>query len=209
MRLYPDVRPRRLSALVRDVCALAALLLLAWLGLAVHDAVDRLAALGEGVRGAGGAVRGGFDRAAGGVGGTPLVGGRLEEALREAGAATGGDVEVAGRRGEDAAHELADVLGVLFFGLPAVLVLALWLPRRIEQVRTLTAAAGALAEPADPERARLIAMRAAFGLPYAELVRHTPDPLGDLAAGRYDGLLAAAFDEVGLRPPVPVSSAAR
>lgn len=207
MRLYPDARGRRLSALVRDACALFALLLLVWLGVAVHDAVDRLAALGEGVRGAGGAVRGGFDRAAGGVGGTPLVGGRLAEALREAGAATGGNVEDAGTRGEDAAHDLADVLGVLFFGLPAVLVLALWLPRRVAEVRTLTAASRALAAPSDPERARLIAMRAALGLPYAELVRHTADPLGDLAAGRYDALLEAAFEQAGLRPPARTASA--
>jgi hypothetical protein len=43
-------------------------------------------------------------------------------------------------------------------------------------------------------------MRAAFSLSAAELARHTRDPIGDLAEGRYDPLIAAAYDEAGLRP---------
>jgi hypothetical protein len=201
VRLYPDAPAPRASALIRDVTAVVVLVLLAWLGLTVHDAVDRLAALGEGVSAAGGAVEGGFERAADGVDDAPLIGGRLGDALRDAGEGTGGNVSDAGERGESAAHDLADILGIVVFGLPATFVLALWLPRRTAEVRTLNAAARALAVPDDPEHSRLVAMRAAFSLPYAALARHTPDPLGDLAAERYDRLLAAAYDEVGLRPP--------
>jgi hypothetical protein len=201
MRLYPDAAAPRLSAFGRDVAALLVLLLLVWLGVAVHDAVDQLAVLGEGVSEAGSAVQGGFESAADSVDGTPLVGDDIGDALREAGEGTGGNVQDAGERGEQAAHDLADILGVLFFGLPAVLLFALWLPRRITEVRTLNAAASALGGAADEERRRLVAMRAAFSLPYAVLIRYTPDPLGDLAAGRYEPLVAAAFDDVGLRPP--------
>jgi hypothetical protein len=43
-------------------------------------------------------------------------------------------------------------------------------------------------------------MRAAFGLPYGELLRFTKDPLGDLEAGRYDALVAAELEQVGLQP---------
>lgn len=206
MRLYPDDRARRLATLARDVGALVALLLLAWLGVTVHDAVDRLAALGEGVREAGGAVQGGFERAAEGVDGTPVVGGPLAGALREAGEGTGGNVEGAGRRGEDAARDLADVLGLVVFGLPAVLTLGLWLPRRAGEVRTLNAASRVLRDAGDPDRARLVATRAALALPYSALVRYTADPIGDLVAGRYDALVQAAFADVGLRPP-PVTAA--
>ena len=46
-------------------------------------------------------------------------------------------------------------------------------------------------------------MRAAYGLPYERLVRYTPDPLGDLEAGRYGDLVAAALDDAGLRAPEP------
>ena len=42
-------------------------------------------------------------------------------------------------------------------------------------------------------------MRAAFSLHAAELARHTNDPIGDLAAGHYDPLIDAAYDEAGLR----------
>ena len=54
-------------------------------------------------------------------------------------------------------------------------------------------------------------MRAAFALPYETLLRYTDDPLGDLAAERYDPLIAAVLEdsglklngEGGLRSPVP------
>ena len=51
-----------------------------------------------------------------------------------------------------------------------------------------------------PERRRLLAMRAAFGLPYGELLRFTKDPLGDTEAGRYDALVATKLEQAGLRP---------
>ncbi|HEX8101693.1 MAG TPA: hypothetical protein VF533_03705, partial [Solirubrobacteraceae bacterium] len=61
--------------------------------------------------------------------------------------------------------------------------------------------------PLDDERRRLIAQRAAFGLPYGALLRHTPDPLGDLQAGRYEGLVAAELEHAGLAPRGATSSA--
>src|SRR3712207_6863006 len=52
---------------------------------------------------------------------------------------------------------------------------------RSAQARALRAAARVLdGVETDPERARLLAHRAAFGLPYARLLRFTRDPLGDL-----------------------------
>jgi hypothetical protein len=46
-------------------------------------------------------------------------------------------------------------------------------------------------------------MRAAFALPYDVLLRYTPDPFGDLASERYDALVAAAAEDVGLRARAP------
>jgi hypothetical protein len=201
VRLYPDVPARRMATIVRDLMALALIVLFAWLAVEVHDAVDRLAVLGAGVRGAGESVHGGFDGAADRVEDVPLAGGRIADALRGAGAETGGEVAELGASGERAAHRLANILGLLTFGLPTLLVMLRWLPARVEQVRTLTAAARVLREPAASERRRAIAMRAAFSLPYGQLVQHTRDPLGDLVAERYDPLVAAALEDAGLRPP--------
>jgi hypothetical protein len=155
--------------------------------------------LGEGVESAGNAVDGGFESAADAVDGTPIIGDSLGDALRGAGEGSGGEVADLGRGGAGAAHDLANLLGVLFFALPAALLLLWTLPPRIRQIRRLNAAARAVGE-LTPERRRLLAMRAAFGLPYGELLRFTKDPLGDLEAGRYDALVAAELEQSGLRP---------
>jgi hypothetical protein len=123
----------------------------------------------------------------------------LGEGVRKAGAAVplvGDPVESLGKRGEDEVHRLATLLGLLAGGLPAVLLLSRYLPDRVAQVRRLTAAEHVL-RGGDP---RLVAMRAAFSLPYGRLVSYTRDPLGDLADGRYEALVAAALDDAGLRP---------
>lgn len=199
MRLYPEQRAARVDAAARDLATVLALVVFALVALEVHDAVDKLAVLGEGVETAGKGVSGGFDAAAEAVDGTPIVGDELGDAFRGAGEGTGGEVEELGRGGAGAAHDLADLLGLLFFALPSALFLLWALPPRVRQVRRLNEAVRALAD-LSPERRRLVAMRAAFGMPYGELLRFTPDPLGDLEAGRYDALVAAELDRAGLRP---------
>lgn len=199
MRIYPDTHDDRGRAVARDALTILTLIVLAWLALKVHDTVDKLAVLGTGVRDSGEAVQSGFGAAADAVSGIPVVGGDMGDALRDAGKGTGGNVADAGQAGEDRVHDLANLLGILFFALPASILLVTTLPGRIRQVRELNAVERLL-DVTSEERRRLVAMRAAFSLPAAALARHTRDPLGDLAAGRYDPLIAAAFDEAGLRP---------
>jgi hypothetical protein len=198
MRLYPDTPDDRGRAVARDALVLLTLFVLAWLALKVHDAVDALAVLGSGVADSGDAVQGGFESAGDAVDGVPVVGGELGDALRDAGEGTGGEVAEAGREGEERVHDLANLLGVLFFAIPASILLLATLPGRIRQVRELNATERVL-DVTSEERRRLVAMRAAFCLPARELARHTKDPIGDLAGGRYDALIDAAYDEAGLR----------
>ena len=199
MRLYPDLPAQRVATVARDALVLALLAVFAWLAVQVHDAVDELAVLGEGVREAGTSVRGGFETAADAVDDTPVIGGELADGLRQAGEGTGGNVAEAGREGERRAHDLADLLGALTFGIPAILLLVQFVPQRVGQVRRLTAAARVF-RGGGGERDRLLAMRAAFSLPYSRLLQYTDDPLGDLAAGRHDRLVAAAYAEAGVLP---------
>jgi hypothetical protein len=166
MRLYPNIPHRRFSALVQDVAFLLVLALLAYIGLRVHDTVNKLDVLGKGIHDVGEHV--------------PLV---------------GGDIADAGQRGEDNVHRLANLLGLLTAGIPAVLVCGYYLPPRIAQIRQLTAASHVL----EGASQRLVAMRAAFGLPYGQLLRYTRDPLRDLEEERYDALVAAALEDAGLR----------
>lgn len=201
MRFYPDIPSRRAATLGRDVLVLLLLVLLALLALEVRNAVNGLAVLGEGVQGAGSSIQDGFDTAADAVDGTPLVGGDLADGLRDAGEGSGGNVAELGARGEEKTHQLADLLGLVTFLLPSLFLLGRFVPDRVDQIRRLTAASKVLGEPGSSERRRLVAMRAAFSLPYGELLRFTRDPLGDLEAQRYDALVTAAFEDVGLRPP--------
>ena len=200
MRLYPDPPLQRLGLIARDLAVVLGLALFAKIGLEVHDAVDKLAVLGEGVESAGGAVTGGFESAAEALDGAPFVGDDIGDALRGAGEGSGGEVQDLGRGGAGAAHDLADLLGLVVFGLPAALLLLWAVPPRVRRVRRLNAAARVLALPSE-ERRRLVAMRAAFSLPYGALLAYTRDPFGDLEAGRYDALVRAELDQAGLRPP--------
>lgn len=199
MRFYPALPAQRVRTVLRDLAVLLLLFLFAWLGLKVHNAVDQLAVLGTGVEDAGTEIQGGFDTAAEAVHGVPIVGGDLADGLRDAGRVSGGELAERGQAGRESVHRLANLLGLVTFLIPALLVLSLTLPDRISQIRGLTAAERVLSGALDPDRRRLLAMRAAFSLPYGELVRYTRDPFGDLAAGRYDALIAAALEEAGLR----------
>jgi len=202
VRLYPDIPRSRRAAILRDLLVLVLLVLLAWLGVKVHDSVAALASVPRGVAESGGAIQRGFESAGDTVGDAPVVGGPLGDALRDAGASAGGQITETGRAGEEDVNHLANLLGFLMFLLPAVAVLSRFLPERVMSVRRLTAASRAIGTALTPERERSLAMRAAFGLPYERLVRYTPDPLGDLEAGRHDRLVAAALDDAGLRPAV-------
>jgi hypothetical protein len=197
MRLYPDTADDRGRAVAKDALVILTLIVLAWLGLKVHDTVDKLAVLGTGVHDSGQVVQDGFDSAADAVDGVPVVGGELGDALHGAGEGTGGNVAQAGAEGEQRVHDLAKLLGFLMFAIPASILLVLTLPGRIRQVRELNAT-DRLLDISTEDRRRLVAMRAAFSLPAAELARHTRDPIGDLAAGHYDPLIDAAYDKAGL-----------
>jgi hypothetical protein len=172
-----------------------------WCGTKVYDLVAALAVLGEGVREAGSTVQGGFDSVADAVSGIPVIGDELAGAFTGAGEGTGGNVAELGQSGVDAVYLLARTLGILTALLPISVLLVAVVPRRVRVIREMSAAREVSGiDLEDPERRRLLAMRAAFGLPFRELLPYTRDPFGDLAEGRYDALVEAALADVGLRP---------
>ncbi len=187
MRIYPDTPNERGRAVARDALILLTLFVLAWLALKVHDTVDKLAVLGTGVRDSGNAVQDGFGAAADAVSGVPVVGGEVGDALRDAGSSTGGEVADAGSAGEERVHDLANLLGFLFFAIPASILLA-HNPPGEDQTGTRAERRPALprrtslgrAPPPDSDESSLLAPSE------RDLTRYTKDPLGDLELGRYD-----------------------
>jgi hypothetical protein len=202
MRLYPAAGRPLAVTVAADLLLLLLLALFARLAFDVHDAVERLTPLGAGLEDAGGSVRRALHDVAAGVGSIPLVGGQLADRLRRAADATSGEAVAAGRDAQQQVHELARTLGWLTFAVPSLLALVQYLPLRIAQIRRLTAGAR-IAGAAAAAHPRLLAMRAAFSLPYATLAHHTSDPFGDLERGDYDALVAAAREDAGLGPAAP------
>jgi hypothetical protein len=206
LTLYPQLPGLRRAQVVRDLLVLALIVFFVWCGVRVHDLVADLAVLGSGVREAGTAVEGGFDSMAGAVSNIPVVGGSLSDAFTSVGSGTGGNLATLGQSGEDAVYLLARALGIMTAALPIAVLLVAVLPRRVRGIRDMTAARTVTVDLGDPERRRLLAMRAAFGLPFRELLPYTRDPFGDLVEGRYDALVSAALADAGLRSSVAASA---
>src|SRR4051794_21080460 len=224
MRLYPAGRTGR--TLAGDLAVLALLIVFAWLGIKVHDAVAELASVGRSIQDSGravaastrdtaGAIEGTFNGAAGKVQGLPLVGGDIANALREAprgvtdpirqtGDTQGSRIVRLGVEEEKRTYQLANLVGWLTFLLPALVLLAWRVPPRVRQILTLSTAQRTL----DGAPEHILAARAAYNLPYRTLHRYTRDPFGDLAEGRHAALLAALADDAGLRllKPRPTST---
>lgn len=198
IRVYSEVPAQRGKQIASDVVVVLLIVFFIWVGKFVHDAVGELAVLATGVKEAGQTVEGGFQSVADAVSGVPVIGESIGNAIAGAGDGTGGNLAELGQSGEDAVFAVARIVGIVTAALPILVLLAVVLPRRIRRIRHMSVASRVLVDLHDPERRRLLAMRAAFGLPYDELLEHTPDPLGDLAAGRHDALVAAALADVGL-----------
>lgn len=200
MTLYPSEKRQRRTTIARDVLMVASLALLAWLGRRVYLLVDDLRSVTDAVQGAGSSVQSGFGSAAEVLAGTPLVGDELAGALEAAGTASGGNIVELALTGDTAIHRLALALGLLTFAVPAAIVVVLYLPVRVAQIRRLRAAGMVYREAYDPERRRLLAMRAALSLPIDDLVEYTQDPIGDLVRGDHDALVTALLADAGLAP---------
>jgi hypothetical protein len=201
MRYYPQLPAQRNRAILSDVVVVGLVIFFAWLGVTVNDTFDDLASLGRGVEDAGNSVQTGFEDAGGRVADVPIVGGSLDDALTEVGAQSGGNTAALGERGEAAVEDTASLLGWVTFALPTLVVLLWAMPRRIARVRRLGAAGRLLGTTASGERRNLLAMRAAFNLPYQTLLSYTPDSIGALAEGDHEPLLRALFEDAGLRAP--------
>ena len=207
LTLYPSLPQARNRQIARDILTLILVAFFIWCGVKVHDVVASLSVLGTAVQDAGSNVQNSFDSVGNAVSGIPVLGGSLADAFHNAGQGTGGNVAQSAKASVDAINRLALVLGLVTAVLPIAVLAAVGLPRRIRGIRDMTAAAHMThIDLHDPERRRLLAMRAAFGLPFRELLPYTSDPFGDLARGDYDQLIAAALADAGLMPTRPTSS---
>jgi hypothetical protein len=200
MKLYADLGARRTGQLFGDLVVLAWVAFWTWLGVALHDAVMELAAIGEQVEKGASGLAGNLARAGQTAAQVPLVGDDLRSPLQDSAGAARAIAE-AGRSQQELVGQVALLVGLATALLPIALVLLLWLPRRVAFVRRASAASRYLDSVGGPE---LFAVRALAGQPVQRLARVADDPVG---GWRRDDpevvrrLAALELRDLGLRAP--------
>lgn len=133
--------------------------------------------------------------------GLPLIGPRTGELGQEV-VTTGAGIVAGGHRADSSIRALAVLVGLAVGLSPAGSVLLFYLPGRLARGREIRGVSRVLREHgASPVVLAHLANRAVSSLTMAELMRVTPDPVGDLAAGRHESLAAAELSHLGLALP--------
>lgn len=198
MKWYADQPRQRVRQQISDAAVLVGALLFLRLGQLVYDAVQSLQGAIAKVEQAGGGLADGLSDAARAAGGAPLIGGGLRAPF-DAAAGAARSLGAAGAAEQEAVHKLALVLGMTIGLLPVVLLIWLWLPRRVRYARE---AGAALWMRDDIE---LLALRAATFIPLYRLAQLGPNPVARWRRGEpgaAEALAELELSRLGLRGPV-------
>jgi hypothetical protein len=200
MKLYADHGTRRVGQAAGDLLLLVWVLAWAWFGRAVHDAVVALGVVGEQVESGGSDLSGRLADAGQRAASVPLVGDELRTPFdRAAGAAA--SIAEAGRTQQEVVAQLGLLLGLATALVPILVVVLLWVPRRVAFARRAGAARRHLDSAADLE---LFALRAMARQPMHRLAQVSQDPVGEWRRGDPAQVRALAdleLREMGLRVP--------
>ncbi|MDQ1641672.1 MAG: hypothetical protein QOJ90_1023 [Actinomycetota bacterium] len=206
MKLYADRPAHATNQALGDVLVLAWIALWAWLGHALHDLVLGLAVPGQKAEEAGRSLQHGLQDAGSSLGDVPFAGDKLREPFDRA-AASGGDLADAAQSYQDAVGRLAVLAGILLAVAPIIVVLGLWLPRRVAWVLAASAASRLMKTETGADD--LFALRALAARPLPELAR-TSRRVGGLVEGWrardpevVQTLAQLELDDLGLRRKVP------
>lgn len=200
-KLYPDRPTRRLLYLLAD--GGAALWVLVWLliGYVVYRAVMTLGVIADGVIATGRLMSASIAQLQHTVAGLPLVGSTLRDGLGPLYQLALGLI-AQGQHQLEIIQHLALFCGGVIAATPILFFLAVYLfvrarlSRRFRALHRMLTAPGASASPATTMQ--VLAGRAIYALPYHELLRYTPDPIGEWRQGHYANLARAAIAAEGL-----------
>ena len=196
MKLYAETAGLRARQLLGDLGVLAWTAVWVAAGLTLYRLVEKLAVPGARVERAGSDFAGDVAEIQQKVGRLPVVGNELRDPFGRL-AGVGRTLADAGATQQEAVHQLALWLGVVVAAVPIVVLLLVWLPRRVAWAREAGAASRLRLDGADLE---LFAIRAVANRSLRELHRVTPDPAGALRAGEYQPLADLELRALGLRP---------
>jgi hypothetical protein len=167
------------------------------LGVTVGLFIERLGAVGEGLEDAGQAIVRSGD-SVDDLSDVPLIGGGFD-ALADEIRGLGQGTADRGRSIEDDFDGLAVLVGSAIALGPTIPVLVLWVPPRVSRERERRALTRSL-RAGDGLAMAYLANRAVATRGFRELQRASTDPVGDLAAGRYEDLARLELEHLALRP---------
>ncbi|HEX7188276.1 MAG TPA: hypothetical protein VF423_08635 [Actinomycetes bacterium] len=208
MKLYADRPLRLVNQLLGDVLVVVLVYLSVRLGRSANDRVSALAEPGLDAETAARDLDGTLRGAAGDVSDAPLVGGTLAKPF-QAMASTSRELAESAQAYQDTVADVARLTGLLVAGVPILLLLVLWLPKRLAWVVEASAAHRLIR--AGPASIELLAVRALARQPLRRLSRLGPDVVtgwrdGDPAAT--ERLARLELDELGLSTPAVVDETA-
>ena len=199
MKLFADTPVRRTLQVVADILFVAWLVLWVWIGTAVHDGTEQLAAPARQTDSAATAMADQLRDAGDQLGGAPLIGDELAVPFDRAAEASDG-LAAAGRDTVEAVEQLALLLGLSVALIPILIVSAIHLPLRWRFIREATAGARFIDASEDLD---LFALRALAHQPMHVLARVSDDPAGAWRQRDRDVVRRLAeleLSDAGLRP---------
>lgn len=207
MHVWSEHDGQRAREITIDLATLVWVVLWTTIGVRVYGFLVNLAEAGRLVRDSGFELHDAGASIGEALEGIPLVGEGAAGGVRDAFDAAGDPLVAFGTDLERALIVMAALLAALVAATGLVPWLTRYVPWRTDRVRRLNAATRVVRRrgfssttpvPA-PEIERLLASRAIHRLDYDELLRFTPDPIGDWSAGRHDRLARAELEGSGLQ----------
>ena len=206
MQIWSERGRARAVEIAADAATLAWLVLWTTIGVTVYAFLAELAAVGRLVRDGGIELTGAGTRIGGALEEIPFVGEGAASGVRDAFSAAGDPLIEFGTDLERVLIAIAVLIALLVAAVGLMPWFARYLPWRTERFRRLNAASRVIRRrkfvasvpvPA-AEIERLLASRAIHRLDYDELLRFSPDPIGDWSSGRHDRLARAELQGTGL-----------
>jgi hypothetical protein len=176
-----------------------------WLGATIHHLTADLAGPGRTLESAGAALADTMDEAGAAAEKVPLAGQELAAPFSGAGQA-GRAIEAAGVRQQQVVTRLATLFGLICGGVPALLVLSVWLPRRVRFARAAGLAGRLRATQSGLD---ILALCALARQPLVDLERVGPAVVDGWRAGdprAIEALAALELRGLGLGAPPPGSA---
>lgn len=193
MKVYSDYPARRTTQIVADVIAVALIAAFAWAGVIVYGAIAVLAAFGKTIEDAGNGFEQTMADAGDTLGGVPLIGAGIRTPF-DAASGAGSLLAQAGQAQQDLVMTAATTIGIVVAAIPILLVLWIWLRRRLGWSRRATEARNLSRLPDGPD---LLALRALVNADFRELHDIDREPVD--AWRRGDARVVKALAQLELR----------